>query len=371
MAKPKTVQKRSVDLGVPRWFGREASFKAAGSDEANTDRLFQFTASDGSVDRMGDTIDPDGWDISRYLKNPVIQYSAAWGHSQGSTQTPVGQAVKVWVEDDALKVLVRIDDATQLDKDVFAKLMSKTLRAVSVGFIPHASGWVEDDDRSGIDFTEQELAEITICPVPANANALAEERTKSMAKPTTRTEGDGSGDDETLSSHAKCVKAMEGHVENFAKCVKDLESNVKKMGDALDAGDATTAGDAADADTAGGKAFLSALDKIGLTSEHRTAVLRAVKAASAEQGHAMHPDVLKCVKACHKAAADALNLHNHAASAPPDSGKDTPPANDGDEGDEDAADKKALQELEASTAALNESNAALQGAITATTGRLN
>ena len=300
---------REVAPGSNQWFGRAAAFTKVG---APSDRTFQFLASDSSVDRMGDTIDPKGWDLTNYLKNPVVLYA----HDNQSI--PIGRTVKAWIDEAGLHVQIQIDDHTDLDKAVAAKLESGTLRAVSVGFRPIEMEWVDrtaDDLPSGIDFKRQELLEMTICPVPANANALAEARTKSMA--TIKADDEMGGHVKALGEH---VKTLGEHMKAFAKGLDDMKKFVQ--GD-----DATTEND---------KAFRAAIERLDLTAEQKAAVLKA-----AEAGHAMHPDVAKCVKGAHSNLCKALDLHNRAAGAdanPPAQkpGGDGKPGDDEDEDDEKA-----------------------------------
>jgi HK97 family phage prohead protease len=141
-------------------------------------RKMRFCFSDGSVDRMGDTIDPDGWDIDHFLLNPV----ALWAHD--SLAPPIGRASDVGPEGDRLMGTIEFVDAETyaFGDTVYRLLMGKYLRAVSVGFLPIEYSFVENDPKRGwgIDFKRQELLEISVCPVPANANALAEARAKGI-----------------------------------------------------------------------------------------------------------------------------------------------------------------------------------------------
>lgn len=65
---------------------------------------------------------------------------------------------------------------------IYRLLRGKFLRAVSVGFLPTRYAFVDNDaDRGfGIDFLEQSLLEISVCPVPANPNALQMARRKGI-----------------------------------------------------------------------------------------------------------------------------------------------------------------------------------------------
>jgi len=143
-----------------------------------TSRARRFCFSDGSVDRMGDTIDPNGWDLSDFLQNPV----ALWAHD--STQPTIGKASNVGVE--SARLMGDIEFApfeTYAFADTIYRLYEGGfLNAVSVGFLPIEYSYVEDDpDRGwGIDFKRQQLLEISACPIPANPNALGAARAKGI-----------------------------------------------------------------------------------------------------------------------------------------------------------------------------------------------
>ena len=312
-------RKRTVAKGSAQWFGREAGFKAV----EGADRTFQFTASDETVDRSGDVIFQDGWDLANFKRNPVVQYSAGWGHAQSNAQTPVGQVVKMWIESEngvkALKVQVRIDDVSELDKDVHGKLLAETLRAVSVGFIARKTAWVTTAERSGVDFLEQELAEITICPVPANANALAEARTKAFGAE----KGTAMNEDQIRAIIQAELKSFGGVIEATILKAFDPGAIVKPSA----------------------KEFEKALEAAGFTADQ---VAKAVKAA--EASHVMHPDVAKCVAKAHGNLSKAIAMHNEGQGAT------STPDDDGDEPDE-----KSLADI----------NAKLDETIQRLTGRLS
>jgi len=146
--------------------GYSAEVKAAPDS-----RELSFVISTASVDRSGDTIAVDGWDLDSYLKNPVM----LWAHDSHSL--PIGKASKLWSEGGALRAtaeftpkgLVRFNDI------VFDLYKSGFLSAVSVGFRPTKWAFSEDKDRRfGIDFAKQELLEFSAVPVPANPEALIE-----------------------------------------------------------------------------------------------------------------------------------------------------------------------------------------------------
>jgi HK97 family phage prohead protease len=138
-------------------------------------RKIRFCFSDGSIDRMGDTISPFGWDLSDFKRNPV----ALWSHD--STAPPIGRASNIAVEGNRLMGDIEFADVETYSfaDTIYRLLVGKFLQAVSVGFLPTEFAFANDPDRGGgIDFKKQQLLEISVCPVPANAGALAEARAK-------------------------------------------------------------------------------------------------------------------------------------------------------------------------------------------------
>jgi HK97 family phage prohead protease len=142
-------------------------------------RKFRFCFSDQSVDRMGDRIMADGWDVNQFAKNPV----ALFAHD--SSAPPIGRASNVLVEDTRLMGDIEFmsADIYPFAETIFRMVQEKYLNAVSVGFLPRDYKWADEDDDGrewGIDFIQQELVEISIVPVPANANALIDARAKGI-----------------------------------------------------------------------------------------------------------------------------------------------------------------------------------------------
>jgi HK97 family phage prohead protease len=132
---------------------------------------YEFCASDESVDRMGDVIRVAGWELVNYKRNPIVLF-------QHQSSNPVGISTKVWI--DGQKLLARIKlaaEGTSPFIDTLRKLLAqKIVRAVSVGFMPTKEpNYIRDEknDRiTGLEFVGQELTEISLVSVPANAGAL-------------------------------------------------------------------------------------------------------------------------------------------------------------------------------------------------------
>lgn len=143
----------------------------------NEVRTLRFCFSDGSIDRAGDMIEPKGWELESFLKNPI----ALWAHS--SYEPPIGRAKNVAVTGGRLMGDIEFADAETYGfaDTVYRLAKGGYINAVSVGFNPLEWTFVNDKDRPyGIDFKRQELLEISACPVPCNANALIEARAKGI-----------------------------------------------------------------------------------------------------------------------------------------------------------------------------------------------
>lgn len=136
------------------------------------ERTVRFVISTDAVDRDNDTIDPKGWDLKAYLKNPVV----LWAHDYRAL--PVGRAVSVVMRDGQL--ISDMEFATHdFAETVYQLVKGGFLKATSVGFRP--SKYVINDERQGLDFKEQELMEYSIVPVPANPEALIDLRAAKAA----------------------------------------------------------------------------------------------------------------------------------------------------------------------------------------------
>lgn len=135
--------------------------------ESDEERVLNFRISSETPDSYNDVIKSDGWDLARFEKNPVV----LWAHDH--RQPPVGQALSVGVDGDALVASAKFADAeTYAFADTVYRLLKKGfLRATSVGFFPRE--WTFDEERGGYNFIANELFEFSIVPVPANPDALA------------------------------------------------------------------------------------------------------------------------------------------------------------------------------------------------------
>lgn len=123
-----------------------------------------FIMSTPTVDRMGDTIDPLGWDLSNFNKNPIALFNHCY-------DMPIGKWANVRVENNQLigDLELAAEGTSELVDTVRSLVEQRILSAVSVGFgaIDYEFG------DQGIEFKKQELMECSLVSVPANPQALA------------------------------------------------------------------------------------------------------------------------------------------------------------------------------------------------------
>lgn len=127
------------------------------------DGSFIAVASTNREDRHGEVVDNNGWDLKAYKKNPVI----LWAHDH--TEPAIGTAKKIWVDGEGKKAKLMIQpvihEITEKAKAVKQLIEQGIIRSLSVGFKP-----MESPD--GITFTQNELLEVSMVNVPANADAM-------------------------------------------------------------------------------------------------------------------------------------------------------------------------------------------------------
>lgn len=140
--------------------------------ESDVEKAFEFIISTQSIDRDGDTINVEGWDVRNFNKNPVLP----WAHIYN--QPPVGRSLAVWRNNNALNsnAIFTSKELYPFGHMVGKMFEQKFLNAVSVGFDPIKFSFAESNERFGIDFEEQELLEYSPVPVPSNPDALIQAR---------------------------------------------------------------------------------------------------------------------------------------------------------------------------------------------------
>jgi hypothetical protein len=137
-----------------------------------------FVASTATLDRYHEIIEPAGWRLDSYRRNPVFQNA----HNYGDVLFTLGKALltEVRTVSGGEALCQRIQFATEVNpvaRIAYGLYKGGFLNAVSVGFIPLR--W--EDGGTGAAgapaarrrYLEQELLEVSAVAIPANPDALA------------------------------------------------------------------------------------------------------------------------------------------------------------------------------------------------------
>ena len=193
-----------------------------------------FVLSDATVDRYGDVIEAEGWDLRWFKRNPI----ALFGHSG---DFPIGTWEDVRVEGGKLigKLKLAAEGTSPRIDELRRLVQQKILKAVSVGFKP-----VESEpmgQRGGVRYLKQELLETSLVSVPANPAALAVAKSLHLSPDTIRmafgeqaTERDveSPGEHAAPKPQAKKEAAM---TTPLSKRIEDAQNDLVREKDALTA----------------------------------------------------------------------------------------------------------------------------------------
>lgn len=138
-------------------------------------RTVDIVASDFSLDSYGTRIDPNGWDLEQFKKNPVICLQ-----HDSYRALPVASALpeSIRVENGKLLMTVQFPpEGTSQDADEsFNLIAAGVLRGVSVGFNPEEYEDVEEQEggykKSVRVYRKQRLMEVSFVTIPSNDNGM-------------------------------------------------------------------------------------------------------------------------------------------------------------------------------------------------------
>lgn len=134
---------------------------ATSIDEKN--HTVRVRMTDESVDTYGTVLHHDGWDLSAFMDNPVVQLDH-WSDASNN----IGRVVEIIPvpEERALDAVVQfdVDDESEFGgKWAWGKVSRGFLRTWSVGF----DNLVAD----GMDYLQNKLFELSLVAIPSNSNA--------------------------------------------------------------------------------------------------------------------------------------------------------------------------------------------------------
>lgn len=200
-----------------------------------SDDPFEFVLSDDTQDRMGDVINPLGWMLNNFKRNPI----ALFNHNNSF---PIGTWKNVRIEGNQL--VGKLDPAkkgtSERIDEIISLIEQGVLPAVSVGFMPMEYEPLKDN--SGLFFKEQELLEVSVVSVPANPSALQVARSLHTSDETLAfVFGEQAGIHEALLSRSrtgelavtKSLKGKSPSMKTLAQRIKEAQERLTALKDQL------------------------------------------------------------------------------------------------------------------------------------------
>jgi HK97 family phage prohead protease len=173
-----------AEIALEKMF-TQATVEKGSFDE--TERTFVAWASKPVLDRDGEIIASDAWDVENFKSNPVL----LWAHDY--SMPPVGKVLWTKVQKNGMKFMPKFAP-TDMGRELFDLYKEGFLNTFSVGFIPkdfeedpdktvEFMGWFGDMfEKPVLTYTDVELLEISCVPVPSCPAALVERAASGQIK---------------------------------------------------------------------------------------------------------------------------------------------------------------------------------------------
>lgn len=150
---------------------------APSTDVATTTQAdtFRFVFSNETKGRDGHIVRNAGIKHANYDRNPVV----LWAHDD--TQPPIGRGTNIDTSGVNCRVDIEFtpDDVNPFGSMIGALVRGKWLRALSMSWQPVKYRKL-NDNSGGLDFQEVDLLELSVVPLPALADALADARSSGI-----------------------------------------------------------------------------------------------------------------------------------------------------------------------------------------------
>lgn len=138
-----------------------------------------FIITDATLDGHSERVLPEGVNVERFLKNPVM----LWGHVRANgwdgamaKLLPIGRWENVKLENQQWKADAWIDTGDDFGRDILRKVKAGIINATSIGFRALAYSDAPEDKikgQSGVTITKAELREVSLVDIPSNPNTVA------------------------------------------------------------------------------------------------------------------------------------------------------------------------------------------------------
>lgn len=127
-----------------------------------------FIANSGERDTIGDVVDMEGMDLSRFNANGMVFYQHA-GYFTADPDSVIAKG-EAWVDGKRLMLGISKWDTTEYAQEVKRKVDEDFIVAASIGFIPTKQRYDEETRTYFIE--KSELLEVSVVNIPADPKAV-------------------------------------------------------------------------------------------------------------------------------------------------------------------------------------------------------
>lgn len=156
------VLKEPLEIVLAGFLGKQAEI---------SDDSFPWVFSTFDCDRFDERVDPAGWELDRYLDNPVV----LWAHCHSIPAIGITTNLSA---SDKLSGTIKFNakDYDEFGWSIGERVKNGVIRAGSVGMLVKEIEFVDHkknpEETCDLIIRKQELLEFSICNVPANPFAL-------------------------------------------------------------------------------------------------------------------------------------------------------------------------------------------------------
>lgn len=186
----------------------------------NIDGKQVFVATDETVDREGEVISIDGWDLADYKRNPIL----LWSHNP--FEPMIGRATNIRMRSiDGKKKMTfepEFHEKSDLSKLIAELVREGWMKTVSVGFRPF--------QKQGNRYTKQQMLEISFVNIPANPEATQLALSKGYNMETVgKLFGDEPAVIEEETKAPDDMAGMKKRMDSMESRMDDMESSMSEM----------------------------------------------------------------------------------------------------------------------------------------------
>lgn len=182
-----------------------------------------FVATDETIDREGEILSIDGWDLGNFKKNPVM----LWSHNPYEPNIGKWENIRFRTVDGKKKMTMepvfhRLSDLSKLIAEMVDQGFMKTL---SVGFRPF--------EKDGNRYIKQELLETSFVNIPANPEATDFAMSKGFGEETVKQLFSGKPEEKPVESQkepeTKSTSSDPGAISKLQAEVEELNNKIKRL----------------------------------------------------------------------------------------------------------------------------------------------